>query len=114
MKKENDWKERLGVVYSTNPEFNFKTDQEENQESIPPALQTLIIQLSTKHRKGKKVTLISGFVGSSEDLKSLEKDIKTKCATGGSSKDNEIIIQGDFRKTAGQFLKSKGYKVKGI
>jgi translation initiation factor 1 len=83
-------------------------------ETLPPAQQTLRIQLSTKHRKGKTVTLITGFIGKEGDLKSLEKELKSKCATGGSSKENMIIIQGNFMEKAGQYLKSMGYKVKGI
>lgn len=87
---------------------------EDQPDTLPNTKQTLRIQLSTKHRKGKTVTLITGFIGKEEDLKSLEKELKSKCATGGSSKDNEIIIQGNFMDKAGQYLKSMGYNVKGI
>jgi translation initiation factor 1 len=112
MIKDSDRKKRLGIVYSTNPDFIFQTNQAEEQESLKPSLQTLRIQSSTKHRKGKTVTLITGFIGNEEELKSLEKELKTRCATGGSSKDNEIIIQGDFRKKAEQILIFMGYNVK--
>ena len=114
MGKQNDWKERLGVVYSTNPDFNYEGHGDEEQETIPPSQQTLKISLSTRHRKGKTVTLISGFIGMEEDLKALEKILKSKCATGGSCKDGEIMLQGDFRIKAGAVLRESGYKVKGI
>lgn len=114
MNKNNSWKKRNGIVYSTNPDFSFDLKKDEITETLPPGKQNLLIQLSTKHRKGKPVTLISGFICLPEDLKALEKELKTALATGGSSKNNEIIIQGDFRKPAGKFLKSKGYKIKGI
>ena len=114
MSDKNNWKERLGMVYSTNPDFKFENKSDQEEETLPPSKQILRIQLSTKHRKGKTVTLITGFIGKEKDLKSLEKELKAKCATGGSSKDNEIIIQGNFIEKAGQFLRSMGYKVKGI
>jgi translation initiation factor 1 len=114
MSTNNNWKERLGVVYSTNPEFAFHKSIGDQPETLPPSKQTLRIQLNTKHRKGKTVTLITGFIGKEQDLKSLEKVLKSKCATGGSSKDNEIIIQGNFIEKASQYLRSVGYKVKGI
>jgi translation initiation factor 1 len=113
MSKDNDWKERLGIVYSTNQDFKYENEFGTEGEGLPPEKQSLRIQLSTKHRKGKTVTLISGFVGKEEDLRLLEKELKTKCATGGSSKDMEIIIQGDFREKVITYLKSKKYIVKG-
>ena len=111
--KNNDWKERLGIVYSTNENYEYDTEASQADQTLPPEKQNLRIQLSTKHRKGKTVTLVSGFVGKNEDLLVLEKELKTKCATGGSSKDGEIIIQGDFREKISSYLKSKNYKVKG-
>jgi translation initiation factor 1 len=114
MNKNNNWKERLGIVYSTNPDFDFKENENNQVETLPPEKQILRIQLSTRHRKGKTVTLISGFIGGEADLKLLEKDLKAKCATGGSCKDQEIIIQGNFMEKAGNYLRSRGYKVKGI
>ncbi len=113
MSKDKDWKDRLGVVYSTKEDFSYEKEMQAEEETLPPEKQNLRIQLSTKHRKGKTVTLITGFVGKEEDLKSLEKDLKTKCATGGSAKDGEIIIQGDFREKIINHLKSKNYRAKG-
>jgi len=113
MSKEKDWKERLGIVYSTNHDFNYERACNDEETTLPPEKQNLHIQLSTKHRKGKTVTLITGFIGKTEDLQLLEKELKSKCATGGTSKAGEIIIQGDFREKIGIYLKSKNYKVKG-
>lgn len=107
----NDWKDRLGMVYSTNPDFNFETEKEEEQ-TLPPQQQKLIVMLDRKKRKGKSVTLVTGFVGSEGDLKELGKMLKTKCGVGGSVKDGEIIIQGDFRERVIELLKEVGYKVK--
>ncbi len=111
MSKDNDWKSRPGIVYSTNPEFHFEEDKNAPGDTLPPEKQNLRIQLSTKHRKGKTVTLITGFVGKTKDLQLLEKELKSKCATGGSSKDGEIIIQGDFREKIRIYLKSKNYRL---
>jgi translation initiation factor 1 len=113
MKKDNDWKERLGIVYSTNNEYGFQYDENEQPVTLPPEKQVLKLQLSTKHRNGKTVTLVTGFIGKSDDLHILEKELKTKCATGGSIKDGEIIIQGDFRDRIREYLILKKYKVKG-
>jgi len=113
MNKTNDWKERLGMVYSTNKDFQFEKSNDSECETLPPEKQNLRVQLSTKQRKGKTVTLITGFMGKTDDLQSLEKELKTKCATGGSSKDGEIIIQGDFREKILTYLKTKNDKVKG-
>lgn len=108
----NDWKDRLGVVFSTNPDhqYNFEDDQEE--ETRARNQQDLRVMLDKKQRRGKKVTLITGFVGSSDDLKDLGKMLKTKCGVGGSSKNGEIILQGDFRDKIVEILKKEGYKVK--
>jgi translation initiation factor 1 len=113
MNKGKDRKDRLGVVYSTNQDFRYEQEQNFTDETLPPEKQNLRIQLSTKHRKGKTVTLVTGFIGKQEDLQLLEKDLKSKCATGGTSKDGEIIIQGDFREKISNYLKLKNYKVKG-
>lgn len=111
---ENDWKKRLGTVYSTDPNFSYDTDKEEDAETLPTNQQNLKVQLDKKQRKGKAVTLVTGFVGQDEDLKDLGKKLKTKCGVGGSAKEGEIIIQGDFREKVMQLLQDEGYKVKKI
>lgn len=111
---ENDWKDRLGVVFSTDPDYDYKKDEDKKPETLPPEEQKLKILLDRKKRKGKQVTLITGFVGTNDDLKALAKELKTKCGTGGSAKDNEIIIQGDLRDKVLEHLKSNGYKAKRI
>ena len=106
-----DWKDRLGTVYSTNPDFNYEYDEEEQQETLPPEEQKLKISLDNKKRKGKTVTLISGFIGTEDDLKALAKFLKTKCGVGGSAKEGEIIIQGNFLKKIEDLLINSGYQV---
>ena len=108
----NDWKDRLGMVYSTNPDFKFETDGEEEAETLSPQQQKLIVTLDRKKRKGKSVTLVSGYVGAENDLKELGKMLKSKCGVGGSVKDGEILIQGDFCARVMDILKQEGYKVK--
>lgn len=107
MKNNNDWKERLNVVYSTNPNFNYETDDDEEQVTPAPAQQNLRVQLDRKNRGGKVVTLITGFVGTDNDLKDLGKFLKTKCGVGGAAKDGEIIVQGDFKQKYWSSLKKK-------
>ena len=109
MKNNNDWKERLNVVYSTNPNFNYETDDDEEQVTPPPAPQNIRVQLDRKNRGGKVVTLITGFVGTDNDLKDLGKFLKTKCGVGGAAKDGEIIVQGDFKQKILELLKKEGY-----
>lgn len=106
-------KERIGVMYSTNPDFDYDYEQDE-LDTLEPNQQKLRVELDRKRRKGKQVTLITGFVGRQDDLKALAKVLKSKCGVGGSAKDNEIIIQGDFRKKVGEILTAMGYKVKVI
>ena len=109
MKNNNDWKERLNVVYSTNPNFNYEMDDDEEQVTPAPAQQNLRVQRDRKNRGGKVVTLITGFVGTDNDLKDLGKFLKTKCGVGGAAKDGEIIVQGDFKQKILELLKKEGY-----
>jgi translation initiation factor 1 len=101
------------IVFSTNPDFEpWDDEMEQEQETLPPQEQMLTITLDKKQRKGKKVTLINGFIGTSDDLKELGKLLKTKCGVGGSVKNGEIIIQGDFRETVKTILEKMGYGYK--
>ena len=113
--KKNDWKERLNIVYSTNPDFSYETEEENVAETLPPQQQRLRVQLDRKNRGGKVVTLITGFVGNYEDLKDLGKMLKSKCGVGGSAKDGEIIVQGDFKQKVIDLLLKAGYtQTKGV
>jgi len=105
-----DWKDKLGVVFSTNPEFQYEHNEENEQDTVQPSKQKLYISLDKKKRKGKAVTLIEGFIGTDDDLKLLAKQLKTKCGVGGSAKDGEIIIQGDMRSKVIELLSAQGYK----
>lgn len=107
--KNNDWKERLGMVYSTNPDFQFDTGEEEEQETLPKNQQRLRVRMEKNGRGGKTVTLISGFVGSEADLKELGKWLKGRLGVGGSAKDGEVIVQGDFKQRVIDLLKADGY-----
>ena len=97
-----------GFVYSTDPNFSFKEEQSAT-DTLPPAQQKLKVRLDTKHRAGKAVTLVEGFVGKEEDIVDLGKKLKSFCGTGGSSKDGEIIIQGDQREKVIQWLGKNNY-----
>jgi len=109
---ENDWKSRLGVVYSTNPDFQYTVQQEQEADTLAPARQRLIVGIDRRNRAGKQVTLVSGFVGRSDDLKELARTLKTKLGVGGAAKDGEITIQGDFRDKVTQLLIGMGYNAK--
>ena len=107
--KNNDWKDRLNVVYSTNPDYQYENIGEEEAETLPKNQQKLRVSMEKKGRGGKTVTLIRGFIGTEDDLKELSKLLKTKCGVGGSAKDEEIIIQGDFKQRIIDLLKAEGY-----
>lgn len=109
---DNDWKKRLGTVYSTNPDFQYDSGEEENTETLAPQQQQLYVSLDKKNRKGKKVTLVEGFKGTAQDLKILAKELKSSCGVGGSVGDSQILIQGDFRDRVMSLLQEKGFKVK--
>ena len=108
----NDWKQRLGMVYSTNPDFEYSTTEEQEATTLPPAQQNLRVWLDRKQRGGKTVTLVKGFVGTESDLSELGRILKNKCGVGGSAKDGEIIIQGDHRDRVVELLTAAGYKCK--
>ncbi|MFR9165554.1 MAG: translation initiation factor [Dysgonomonas sp.] len=107
--KNNDWKDRLNVVYSTNPDYKYEAEENEESDTLPKEKQQLRISLDKRNRKGKAVTLITGFVGTTEDMEELGKFLKVKCGVGGSAKDGEIIVQGDFRNKVLELLQKEGY-----
>ena len=109
MKNNNDWKERLNVVYSTNPNFNYETDDDEEQVTPAPAQQNIRVHLHSKKRGGKVVTHNTGFVGNDKYQKDIVKFLKNKCGVGGAAKDGEIIVQGDFKQKILELLKKEGY-----
>lgn len=109
---ENDWKQRLGVVYSTNPDFKYEQESVTEEETLAPEKQKLTVSIDRRCRAGKQVTLVSGFVGSDSDLKELGKTLKVKCGVGGTAKDGEITIQGDLRDKVTALLCSMGYRAK--
>ncbi len=114
MSKKNK-KHREGIVYSTSDDFEYDYESQEEQETLPPSEQNLKGQLDKKARAGKQVSLISRFVGTENDLKDLGKKLKSKCGVGGSLKDGEILIQGDFRDKIIEVLQKDGYsKVKKV
>ena len=108
MSKKNKG-DKNGFVYSTDPNFQYEQEDNPPQETLLPKQQRLRVKLETKHRGGKTVTLIQGFIGTEEDLEDLGKKLKNYCGTGGSAKDNEIIIQGDQRDKVMQWLLKNDY-----
>lgn len=107
--KNNDWKNRLNIVYSTNPDFQYSTDEKEEIETLPKHQQQLRVSIEKHHRGGKTVTIIRNFTGADSDLKELGRMLKTKCGVGGSVKEGEIIIQGEFKEKITTILKTNGY-----
>lgn len=110
---DNDWKKRLGVVFSTDPDYIYEEQEEKEQaETLPPEKQKLTVIIDRRNRGGKQVTLVSGFTGSDEDLAELGKTLKVKCGVGGTAKNGEITIQGDLRDKVTALLNSMGYKAR--
>ena len=107
--KNNDWKDRLGVMYSTNPDFQYNVEKEEDEDTLPKDKQQLRIALDKRNRGGKAVTLVTGFRGTTGDMETLGKLLKVKCGVGGSAKDGEIIVQGDLRQKVLEILQKEGY-----
>lgn len=109
---DNDWKSRLGVVYSTNPDFEYWQEVQEEQATLEPSKQRLTVRIDRRQRAGKQVTLVEGFIGTSEDLAALAKALKTRCGVGGTAKDGEITVQGDLRDKVVALLQGMGYNAK--
>lgn len=107
----SDWKERLGVVFSTNPDFEYQTSAESEATTLPPAKQNLKVWLD-RLKGGRVATVVRGFVGSDDDLAALGKELKKSCGVGGTAKDGEIIIQGDHRDRVVELLTRGGYRCK--
>jgi translation initiation factor 1 len=112
MAKKNDWKKRDGIVYSTASNFSYEYQQENESSTLPPQQQNLKVVLDKSGRAGKQVTIVTGFVGTSKDLESLGKLLKSSCGVGGSVKNGEVLIQGDLRQKVLQVLNRAGYKAK--
>jgi translation initiation factor 1 len=104
-------KHAVGVVYSTTPDYQYQYDDEPEAETLPPSQQKLRVRIERNHRGGKVVTLVTGFVGSDDDLQTLGKLLKTKCGVGGSAKDGEIIVQGEHLERVKEILRTEGYRV---
>ncbi|MGF1637889.1 MAG: translation initiation factor [Cyclobacteriaceae bacterium] len=112
MAKKNTFKNREGVVYSTDPDFNYQEGETDEPETLAPNQQKLIVKTDKKSRGGKTATLVEGFVGKENDLTDLSKWLKSRCGVGGSAKDQIIIIQGDLKDKIFDLLTGQGYKVK--
>lgn len=112
MKSDNDWKNRLGVVYSTDRNYAFSDPSEPAAKTPEPSKQRLLVSIDRRNRGGKQVTLVSGFKGTQEDLAALGKCLKVKCGVGGTAKDGEITIQGDLRDKVTALLNELGYNAR--
>ncbi len=112
--KSSDWKERLGIVYSTIPDFRFPEEEKGETETLPPGKQNLKVFTDRKSRNGKTVTLVKGFAGTENDLQELGRMLKLKCGTGGTVKDGEILIQGDVAARVTAVLVENGYKARKV
>ena len=108
----SDWKARLGMVYSTDPDYEYDTGAEPEPETLAPAQQELRVWLDRKQRGGKTVTLVRGFAGRADDLAELARMLKQKCGVGGTAKEGEIVIQGDHRDRVVEILTKSGYRCK--
>ncbi len=102
-------KDRVNIVYSTNPNFEYQSEDDEVQETLPNNQQKLYVSIDKKQRAGKEVTMIEGFIGDDTDLKELGKSLKSKCGVGGTAKDGEILIQGNFKEKIFDLLIKDGY-----
>lgn len=109
---DNDWKHRLGVVYSTDPDFKYEQERQTEEATPEPSRQRLTVRIDRRQRAGKQVTLVDGFVGTQEDLSALAKILKTRCGVGGTAKDGQITVQGDLRDKITALLTSMGYNAK--
>ena len=107
-------KKLKNIVYSTNPDYRYQYEGDKQEETLPPQQQIIEVHLEKKHRGGKTVNIVKKFVGKEDDLKELGKMLKSKCGTGGSVKDGEIIIQGNFRDKIMELLNKEGYKTKRV
>ena len=108
--KNNDWKERLNIVYSTNPDFNYELGSDAGEQpETPKEKQAVKVALDKRNRKGKAVTLITGFQLPHSELEALARLLKVKCGVGGSAKEGEIVIQGDFCSKVLELLRKEGY-----
>ncbi len=105
-------KKKINVVYSTNPDYSFDYDDEQELETLAANAQNLYVSIDRKKRAGKEVTLVEGFVGTNEDLKDLAKMLKSKCGVGGAVKDGDILIQGKFKDKVYDLLIKEGFSVK--
>lgn len=110
MAKKNEWKRREGVVYSTDADYDYSVPRGEESATLPPEQQKLVVFLDKSGRAGKQVTVVGGFIGTSADLDTLARTLKTRCGVGGSVKSGEILIQGDLREKVLGILKSAGYR----